>query len=197
MKYLPQEAQFYFYLGAAYFQQDNHQEALRVFEEGLASAAMRNPVVESEFHGQIGDLNHFLGNKEKAFESYEKALQLHPQNLPVLNNYSYYLSLEKKDLDKAEQMSGITVKAEPANPTYLDTYGWVLYEQGSYTLAKIYIERAIENSKEDISAEVVEHYGDVLFQTGEKEKALDQWKKAKELGGESPTLDKKIKTGKL
>ncbi len=197
LKHLPQEAQFYFYLGAAYFQQDNHQEALRVFEEGLASAAMRNPVVESEFHGQIGDLNHFLGNKEKAFESYEKALQLHPQNLPVLNNYSYYLSLEKKDLDKAEQMSGITVKAEPANPTYLDTYGWVLYEQGSYTLAKIYIERAIENSKEDISAEVVEHYGDVLFQTGEKEKALDQWKKAKELGGESPTLDKKIKTGKL
>jgi len=197
LKHLPQEAQFYFYLGAAYFQQDNHQEALRVFEEGLASAAMRNPVVESEFHGQIGDLNHFLGNKEKAFESYEKALQLHPQNLPVLNNYSYYLSLEKKDLDKAEQMSGITVKAEPANPTYLDTYGWVLYEQGSYTLAKIYIERAIENSKEDISAEVVEHYGDVLFQTGEKEKALDQWKKAKELGGDSPTLDKKIKTGKL
>lgn len=198
LKHLPEEAQFYFYLGAVYFQQDNHQEALRVFEEGLASATMRNPIVESEFHGQIGDLNHFLGNKEKAFESYEKALQLHPQNLPVLNNYSYYLSLEKKDLDKAEQMSGITVKAEPANPTYLDTYGWVLYEQGSYTLAKIYIERAIENSKEDnLSAEVVEHYGDVLFQTGEKEKALEQWKKAKELGGDSPTLDRKIKNGEL
>jgi len=74
----------------------------------------------------------------------------------------------------------------------------VLYEQGSYTLAKIYIERAIENSEEDdLSAEVVEHYGDVLFQTGEKEKALEQWKKAKELGGDSPELDKKIKTGEL
>lgn len=198
LKHLPQEAQFYFYLGAAHFQQGNHREALKVFEEGLATAIMRNPIVESDFHGQIGDLNYFLGNKEKAFESYEKALQLHPQNLPVLNNYSYYLSLEKKDLDKAEQMSGITVKAEPTNPTYLDTYGWVLYEQGSYTLAKIYIERAIENSKEDdLSAEVVEHYGDVLFRTGEKEKALEQWKKAKELGGDSPALDKKIKTGEL
>lgn len=198
LKHLPQEAQFYFYLGAVHYQQDNHQEALKVFEDGLANATMRNPIVESDFHGQIGDLNYFLGNKEKAFESYEKALQLNPQSLPVLNNYSYYLSLEKKDLDKAEQMSGITVKAEPTNPTYLDTYGWVLYEQGSYTLAKIYIERAIENSKEDdLSAEVVEHYGDVLFQTGEKEKALEQWKKAKELGGDSPELDKKIKTGEL
>ncbi|WP_255417291.1 tetratricopeptide repeat protein [Proteiniphilum sp. X52] len=198
LKHLPQEAQFYFYLGAVHYQQENHREALEVFEDGLAKATMRNPMVESDFHGQIGDLNYFLGNKEKAFESYEKALQLNPQNLPVLNNYSYYLSLEKKDLDKAEQMSGITVKAEPANPTYLDTYGWVLYEQGSYILAKIYIERAIENSKEDdLSAEVVEHYGDVLSRTGEKEKALEQWKKAKELGGDSPALDKKIKTGEL
>ena len=198
LKYLPQEPQFYFYLGAVYFQQEKYLEALSIFEEGLANATMRNPIVESEFHGQIGDLNHFLGNKEKAFESYEKALQLHPQNLPVLNNYSYYLSLEKRDLDKAEQMSGITVKAEPANPTYLDTYGWVLYEQGSYTLAKIYIERAVESSKEDdLSAVVVEHYGDVLFQIGEKEKALEQWKRAKELGEDSPVLNKKIKTGKL
>lgn len=198
LKYLPQEPQFYFYLGAVHFQQDNKEEALKVFEEGLENAEFRNPFIESDFHGQIGDLNYALGNKDIAFESYEKALQLNPQNLPVLNNYSYYLSLEKKDLDKAEQMSGITVKAEPTNPTYLDTYGWVLYEQGSYTLAKIYIERAIENSDEDdLSAEVVEHYGDVLFRTGEQERALEQWKKAKELGGDSTALDEKIKTGEL
>jgi tetratricopeptide (TPR) repeat protein len=197
LKHLPKEAQFYFYLGAAHYQQENHREALRVFEEGLANADMPNPTVESDFHGQTGDLNYFLGDKEKAFRCYEEALQKNPQNLPVLNNYSYYLSLEKRDLDKAEQMSGITVKADPMNPTYLDTYGWVLYEQGSYTLAKIYIERAIEHSKEDISAEVMEHYGDVLFRTGEKEKAVEQWRKAKELGGTSAALDKKIKTGEL
>ena len=83
-----------------------------------------------------------------AFKSYEKALKLNPQNLSVLNNYSYYLSLEKMNLDKAEQMSGITIKAEPMNPTFLDTYGWVLYEQGAYTMAKIYIEKAIEYSQE-------------------------------------------------
>lgn len=155
-------------------------------------------MIELDFHGQIGDLNYFLGNKEKAFDSYEKALQLYFQNLGVLNNYSYYLSLDKKDLDKAEQMSGITVKAEPTNPTYLDTYGWILYEQASYTLAKIYIERAIEHSEEsEISGEVLEHYGDVLFRIGEPDKAVDQWKKAKEKGGGSPKLNKKIKTRKM
>ncbi len=108
LKHLPQEPQFYYYLGASHYQQKNYKEALNVFEEGLKHAVISNPLLESDFHGQIGDLNYFLGNKETAFQSYEKALKLHPQNLSVLNNYSYYLSLERKDLDKAEQMSGIT-----------------------------------------------------------------------------------------
>ena len=197
LKHLPQEPQFYYYLGAAYYQQGKYKEALSVFEEGVQKAVIINPLLESDFHGQIGDLNYFLGNKETAFQSYEKALKLHPQNLSVLNNYSYYLSLEKKDLDKAEQMSGITIKAEPMNPTFLDTYGWVLYEQGAYTMAKIYIEKAIEYSKESPSADVFEHYGDVLYKTGEKEKALEQWKKARELDKDSKRLKKKIRSGKL
>ena len=126
----------------------------------------------------------------------EKSVKTNPQNLHVLNNYSYYLSLEKKDLDKAEQMSSITVKAEPTNPTFLDTYGWVLFMQGAYTTARIYIENAVKYSEEEPSAEILEHYGDVLYVTGEPEKALEQWKKAKELGSDSKTLDEKIRTGK-
>ena len=106
------------------------------------------------------------------------------------------MSLDKKDLDRAEQMSGITVKAEPLNPTYLDTYGWILYEQGSYVMAKIYIEKAIEYEDEP-SAEVYEHFGDVLFKNGEEEKAIEQWKRSKELGSDSKELKRKIRRGKL
>lgn len=197
LQHLPEEPQFYFYLGAVNFQQDNHEEALKIFKEGLENADFNNPLLESDFYGQIGDLNYFLGNKEEAFENYEKAIQLFPQNLPVLNNYSYYLSLEGINLEKAEKMSSITVKAEPMNPTYLDTYGWVLYVQESYVMAKIYIERAIEYDEDDPSAEVHEHYGDVLYKTGEKDKALEYWIKSKELGGDSELLEQKIETGTL
>lgn len=196
VEHLPQEAQFYYYLGAVNYQNGNYKEALRVFEAGLENAVFNNPILESDFHGQIGDLNYFLDNKQAAYESYEEALNLNPQNLPVLNNYSYYLSLEKKDLDKAEKMSSITIKAEPLNPTYLDTYGWILYEQGSYVMAKIYIEKAIEYENEP-SADVYEHYGDVLFKTGEEEKAVEQWKRARELGGDSKELKRKIRRRKL
>jgi tetratricopeptide (TPR) repeat protein len=197
LKHLPGEPQFYFYLGGAYYQQQKYEEALRIFEEGLEKANFPNSIVESNFHGQIGDLHHHLGDTVTAFESYEQALKLDPQNLHVLNNYSYFLSLQKRELDKAEQMSGITVKLEPTNPTFLDTYGWVLFEQGAYVMAKIYLEKAIEYSKEEPSAVLHEHYGDVLYKTGDTEGAAREWLKAKELGGDSEALDKKIKTGEL
>ncbi len=190
---IPTAPQFYFYKGLATFQQKKYREALTIYEQGLVSAEFQSPMIESDFYGQIGDIHHVLKNNDAAFENYEKALKLNPQNLPVLNNYSYYLSLERKNLDKAEQMSGITIKAEPTNPTYLDTYGWILFEQGAYTVAKIYIEKAIEYGKDDHSAEVLEHYGDVLAVTGETEKAVEQWKRAKELGSDSKTLNKKIR----
>ena len=83
------------------------------------------------------------------------------------------------------------------NPTYLDTYGWVLFEQGSYLMAKIYIEKAIEYSKEDPSSDIHEHYGDVLYMSGDMEGAMREWLKAKELGSESEELNEKLKSGKL
>ncbi len=121
----------------------------------------------SEFYGQIGDIYHQMDAQDSAFVQYERALKYNPQNLGILNNYSYYLSLQKKDLNKAERMSSITIKAEPTNPTYLDTYGWILFEQGAYTMAKIYLENAVKYSEESGSAssEVYEHYGDVLYKS--------------------------------
>jgi tetratricopeptide (TPR) repeat protein len=66
--------------------------------------------------------------------------------------------------------------------------------QGNYSLAKIYIESALEKDKSN-SAELVDHYGDILFMMGDKEKAVEQWKKAKDLGKESSVLDRKISEG--
>lgn len=196
LKHIPNAYQFYFYLGGAKYQQEKYAEALVVFEKGLEVIGDENPPVKSDFYAQVGDLNYHLGDREVAFENYEKALKLNPQNLGVLNNYSYYLSLKDEALDKAERMSGITVKAEPTNATFLDTYGWVLFRQGAYTMARIYIENAVKYSEENPSAEVLEHYGDVLFKIDDKEKALEQWEKAKALGSDSKTLDKKIKRKK-
>lgn len=198
LKYIEDQPQFYFYLGVSEYMEKNYTGALDALQKGVVYVDDSNPKLKADFYGQIGDLYYHLEKRDSAFVIYEKALAYDPSNLGVLNNYSYFLSLEKKDLDKAEKMSSMTVKADPANPTYLDTYGWVLFEQGAYTIAKIYIENAIkysEEKKEELSSEVLEHYGDVLYKTNEPEKALEYWIKAKDKGdSKSGTLDKKIET---
>lgn len=207
ISYVPNQPQFYFYKGIAEYMENNYKEALTTLKTGLGYVDGNNSSLKSDFYGQIGDLYYREGCKDSTFIAYDKALNLEPNNIGVLNNYSYYLSLEKKDLDKAEKMSARTVKVEPMNPTYLDTYGWVLFQQGAYMMAKIYIENAVKYSQEkgeELSAEVCEHYGDVLYMTDEKEKALEYWQKAKEKAStesdsesrKSKTLEKKIETGK-
>lgn len=196
MQNIPDAPEYYFYNAMAKLQQDKLEEGKRVLEMGLENANFRNPIIESDFYGQIGDIYHMQKKDDKAFEYYEQAININPHNLHVLNNYSYYLSLERRDLDRAEKMSSITVKAEPTNPTFLDTYAWILFEQESYVLAKIYIEKAIEYGKDEISAEVYEHYGDILALSGNMENAVVQWKKAQEMGGNSKLLKKKIKRKK-
>ena len=80
-------------------------------------------------------------------------------------------------------MSYRTVKAEPTNGTYLDTYAWILFEKGKYVEARIYIDQAMQNGG-DKSSVVVEHCGDIYYQNGESEKALEYWKQAEKLAEE-------------
>ena len=110
-----------------------------------------------------------------------------------MNNYAYYLSLEKAELKKAEKMSAKTVELEPKNSTYLDTYAWILYQQGSYSLAKFYIERAVDNlNKEEDPGVVLEHYGDILWMNNNDEKAMEMWQKSYDSGNKTEELKKKI-----
>ena len=88
---------------------------------------------------------------------YEKVLSLDPHNVGVLNNYAYHLATHGGDLKKAEQMSGITIREEPDNAVYLDTYGWIMHLQGQDELALFYLKRALNNAKEESKAEIKKH----------------------------------------
>lgn len=188
----PEVLEFYYYLAIAYAHEQQNDKVILTCQSALEHTDEEsNPEMVSDFYSMLGDIYHTEGQTDKAYESYEKALEFNAQNISVLNNYAYYLSLEKKDLDRAEEMSFKTVKAEPQNGTYLDTYAWVLFVKGNYTQAKLYIDMAMEAEGEK-SADVVEHCGDIYFKTGYTEEAIQYWRQAAELGSESTTLKKKI-----
>lgn len=190
----PEAPEYYFYLGIGYYMQEKYQESLDTYYAGLKIIPEGNGVVKSNFYGQIGDLYYQMEKMDEAYKAYDEALKYNENNAPVLNNYSYFLTLDKKDLKKAERMAAQCIKLEPDNATYLDTYAWVFFVQGNYTLAKIYIENALSKDKTN-SAELVDHYGDILYMNGEKDKALEQWKKAKEMGKDTDILKQKIAKG--
>ena len=118
----------------------------------------------------IGDTYHAMGETRKAYKCYEQALKIDPEYCPVLNNYAYYLSEQRRRLCKATRMSRITVDKEPDNATYLDTYGWILFLRGKAKEAKPFFKHAmIYGGKE--SAVILMHYAAVLEKLGEKDLA--------------------------
>ncbi len=194
MKEMPKVPEFYFYHSVALFEKGKLREALETDKKALENIGDDAPsFIRSGFYGQIADIYYELNEPKKAYENYEKALKENPLNTLVMNNYAYYLSLNKKELTKAEMLSAKTVELEPTNSTYLDTYAWILYEKKSYLLAKFYIEKAIENVKQKEEAVVLyDHAGDINLAMGDIKKAVEMWKKAFGLDKKNKTLKKKI-----
>lgn len=185
VEYMPDALEFYYYLGIGHYQKEQKDEALEVFKKGVRQVTPQSDKsMVSDFYSIMGDLYHLKKMKAEAYAAYDSALVYKDDNIGALNNYAYYLSLEKKDLDKAEEMSYRTVKAEPNNATYLDTYAWILFEKGKYTEARIYIDQAIQHGT-DNSSVVVEHCGDIYYHCGETDKALEFWKEAEKLANET------------
>ena len=189
----PNQPSLYYYNGFAHLSKDRFDEAIEVLEHGKR-LTKNDPNMQVVFNSLLGDTYNELEQYALSEEAYESVLQVDPENDHVLNNYSYFLSLRKQDLDKAKRMSSKLVKNNPSNPTFLDTHAWVLYMLGDYKEAKKFLELALQ---EDASGTIIEHYGDVLFKLGDIENAVKQWNRAKGMDDTSDLIDKKIADRKL
>ena len=193
----PDALEFYYYLAVAYNQAEKPDSVISICKRALEhKTADGKKEIVSEFYSILGDMYHTQKQMKEAYAAYDSALVYNPSNIGALNNYAYYLSVERRDLDKAEEMSYKTVKAEPNNATYLDTSAWILFEKGNYAEARIYIDNAMKSEGGDKSDVIVEHCGDIYYMTGDVDGALTYWKKALEMGSESKTLKQKIEKKK-
>lgn len=193
----PDALEFYYYLAIAYNQAEKPDSVISICKRALEhTTADSKKEIVSDFYSILGDMYHTQKQMKEAYAAYDSALVYNPSNIGALNNYAYYLSVERRDLDKAEEMSYKTVKAEPNNATYLDTYAWILFEKGNYAEARIYIDNAMKSEGGDKSDVIVEHCGDIYYMTGDVDGALTYWKKALEMGSESKTLKQKIEKKK-
>jgi tetratricopeptide (TPR) repeat protein len=196
IRYFPDEPLPYVMVGLPSLMQNQYEEAVFYFKKGL-ELSLDNTPMKGQLYAYLGDAYHGLDSLELTFQMFDEALKINPDDISILNNYSYYLTLSNQRLDEAERMSAKTLAAEPSDPTFLDTYAWVLFNRGDYSLAKFYIRSAVEMEKEP-SGVLFDHYGDILFMNGEGEEAKEMWTRALELGnGQSDELKFKIENGLL
>ena len=152
--------------------------ALNAFQNGIGVINQQSdPDIVSDFYAVMGDILHQKGLDKEAYAAYDSCLQWKDDNYGCLNNYAYYLSEQGVQLDKAEQMSYRAIKAEPKNATFLDTYAWILFKQGRYSEAKIYIDQTLQCDS-DTSAVLLEHAGDIYYHAGQRDQALSFWQQA-------------------
>jgi Tfp pilus assembly protein PilF len=153
--------------------------------------------VLTNIYTTLGDIYNITKEYALSDSSYNAALQLDPRNETALNNYAYYLSLRNVRLDDAARMSKESLKIRPGEPTFLDTYGWILYQQGKYREALEYIQKAVDANPDGADPTLWEHLGAVQYRIGDKDGAIISWKKAREKGSENVNIDKMIAERKL
>jgi len=171
---IPQDPIILYFLGSAYLSNNQNQKAIDNFK-GASTLPARKPLKTSIYSG-LGSAYAALKKWNQAFDNYDKALTYNPDNPGVLNNYAYYLSLQKRNLPKAEKMAQHALELDPKNTSYLDTMGWVYYQMGKFKKAQKYIQQALDTGK--ASAEVMEHMGDVMNKLQNTEKAKYWWRQA-------------------
>ena len=196
VEYNPDEMAFYYFLGFAYIQKDDDDNAFDIFRKGVAQATdSSEPSLVSDMYSYIGDIYHQRGQIEEAYAAFDSCLQWKEDNVECMNNYAYFISVDGGDLSRAEQMSYKTIKAQPTNSLYLDTYAWVLFQEKRYAEAQIYIEQAVANDSTNSYVQL-EHAGDIYIMLGETDKAIDYWRMAIQAGGDAKAIERKIRLKK-
>jgi tetratricopeptide (TPR) repeat protein len=191
----PNQPVCYYFKGYAESRLEKHEDAAESYKHG-ASIVIDNDLLLLQFYLGMGDAYNESGEYELSDEAFSKALSLDSNNTVALNNYAYYLSLREEKLERALKMSARSNLLEPNQPTYLDTYAWIFYKLERYEEAREQMEKAIKYGGES-SGVILEHMGDILYQLGDKDKAMEFWKKAIEKDDHSEFLEKKIAEGKL
>lgn len=191
----PNQPMGYYFNGLALGQADKHRDAVNSFRQALLMSR-KNPALQIDIHNHLATEYFQLGKFEKAYQSFDEALKINPNDPMVLNRYSFFLATQGENLEKAKSMSALANELAPKQARFQDTYGWILYRMKEYKAAKEWISKALSNGGDQLP-QVLEHYGDVLFQLKETEEAISYWQKAQEKGANSPNLEKKISDRKL
>ncbi len=191
LKLFPTQAIISYLYGIGEMNKGKYTDAIKSINRAIDAQPDENAQLLAEMYATLGDLYYTIKEYTLCDSNFNRSLRLDPNNATTLNNYSYYLSERGARLEDAEEMSKHSLEIRN-EPTFMDTYGWILYKMGKYDKAKEYIQKAIDANPQNSDATVYDHLGDVYYKLNDKDKAVELWKRAKEKGSDDPQIEKKI-----
>ncbi|MDT8452486.1 MAG: tetratricopeptide repeat protein [Gammaproteobacteria bacterium] len=114
-----------------------------------------------------------------------KVLSMEPDNADALNALGYTLADRTERYQEARDYIQRAIALVPEDPAIMDSLGWVNYRMGELPKALKWLSRAFDQLAD---AEIAAHYGEVLWQAGEKDKARKVWQKGQEANARHPVL---------
>lgn len=182
-----------FYEGQLLAHLKRWREALNAMDISADLAARYQPsFLTPEFYFQHGVVAERSGEHDAAARHFLACLELDEGHAQALNYLGYMWAERGVNLAEAEEYIRRAVDLEPDNPAYLDSLGWVLYQQGRYHEALAPLERAAQLAAGEPDAAIEEHLGDALQKLGRRSEAIKAWERAAALPGASEALAAKL-----
>jgi tetratricopeptide (TPR) repeat protein len=195
-----------FELGRTHVMGKDWEGARRLFQ-GLLGEAEDNPRLFARVLFNLGLTNERTGRFDDSVEIFQRLLALEPDNHEALNYLGYMLAEKGLRLGEAENLVGRALKAQPENGAYLDSMGWIRYQQAQYREARTYLGRALAVEEAEFKAAegawqranlaenlavIHDHAGDVAKALGDLEGARRHWKRAAKLNPEDGAIRSKL-----
>lgn len=191
----PNKAQLYYYNGLAALELGQYEDAQGLLDQAVLMAA-KDVTLQQQLLGLLGEAYTSLEEYDGADRSFTEAMQINAQTPEVLARYSLSLSAREGAQQRAMQLADQALKVASEHPLALQAKGMALYKAQDYAKAKASLQKALE-SPAGATPSLMEDYGDVLYQLGEADEALNYWQKARELGRQTKVLDRKINNRKI
>jgi len=165
VKRFPDVPDLTYYLALALREAKQTQESLTTFEEALHESELNGSgTATARFFFDYGVAAEQAALYDKAADLLKRSIALDPANAAETYNFLGYMWAEHgMHLDEAADMIKRALQADPQNGAYLDSMGWVEYQQGKYDQALNELTRAAQNLTKDDPV-VFEHIGDTCPQ---------------------------------
>ncbi len=191
----PNKAQLYYLNGLAALELGKYRDAQDMLDQAaLMSGKDQN--LKQQVLGALGEALTALEDFDGADRTFTEALEMNEDAPEILARYSLSLSARDGAQKRALELAEKALKKAGDYPLALQAQGMAFYGAQQYEKARTVLEKALSITQ-GRSPHLLEDYGDVLYQLGEMDQAVEYWHKARESGRQTKTLDKKINDKKI